>query len=130
MAEKDEDERYPSRELLEGEYPEHRDALNRGHSDDSSLGAMGEPWGGMGVAGAARRPADAADHKAGAVPPERSTPNACAAAGKTRGRSGKGLQSVARKPGDKTLSEIAASSTDRELDELNRQGPPSATDAS
>ena len=106
-----EDRPYPSRELLDREYPEHHNALSRGETDDSGLGTMGQPWGGMALPGLGRRRALHADNLAGEVPREHPAPSVCATS--TAGRratrsSGKHMEHVARGPASATLSEIAA----------------------
>jgi hypothetical protein len=119
MAE--DDRPYPSRELLDQEYPEHHQALSRGETDDSGLGAMGQPWGGMGVPGIERRRAVRADNLASEVPQERAAPPACATATAARlapRSSGKRLGHAARGPSSTTLSEIGACTIARGLAEL------------
>jgi hypothetical protein len=114
MAKKKQDEsRLPSPEVVDGAEPEYLGARRIRPSDEIPLAPTVDPWGGMGVPDAARRPANAAEHMAGAVPPEHAAPNACPADGKRTRRSGKRMESVARKPGGTTLSEIAAHSRAR-----------------
>ncbi len=115
------DRRFPSRERLDGEYPEHRDALARGEADDSGLGAMGEPLGGMGVAGLETRRAITADNLADDVPQEHAALPQCP--GPAWGRrpmpnSGKRMSHAARGPAAVTLSELAACSTATEIAQL------------
>jgi hypothetical protein len=117
------DERpYPSRELLDHEYPEHHHALDRGETDDSELGALGQPWGGMGTPHIDRRQAVHADHLAGEVPVERTAVPACSTATARRRaarNSGKRMEHAARGPGETTLSEIAACNVARGLAETS-----------
>lgn len=113
---------YPSRELLDHEYPEHQYALGRGDTDDSGLGAMGEPWGGVGMPGIDRRRAAHADHLADEVPAERPAAPACSTATAKRRaarNSGKRMEHVARGPGETTLSEITACNVARGLTEMS-----------
>jgi hypothetical protein len=120
MAE--DDRPYPSSELLDQQYPEHHHALGRGETDDSELGAMGQPWGGMGTPSLDRRRAVHADNLAGEVPAERAAAPACATATAKRHasrNSGKRMEHLARGPGDQTLSEIAACNMARGLAEMS-----------
>jgi hypothetical protein len=113
---------YPSRELLDQEYPEHHHALERGETDDSELGAMGQPWGGMGTPGVDRRRAVHAGHLASEVPAERPTAPACSTATAKRRalrNSGKRMEHAARGPGETTLSEITACNVARGLAEMS-----------
>jgi hypothetical protein len=114
--------RYPSRELLDQEYPEHHDALHRGETDDSELGAMGEPLGGMGAPNFRTRRAINADNLADEVPRDHGTAPHCArpARGNRPVRnSGKRMEHVARGPETTTLSELAACSMATELAQIN-----------
>ena len=113
---------YPSRELLDQEYPEHHQALNRGETDDSELAAMGEPWGGMGTPGIDRRRTAHADYFADEVPAEHPAAPACSAmTAKHRAarNSGKRMEHAARGPGETTLSEITACNVARGLAEMS-----------